>query len=83
VYTLCSVVGTNLTNQNTNWNLTLQLSNLKPLNISGEARWNFLKIWLICMDKISHQMFRLQQALAPNDDFCSDYLSGLKKSKFV
>jgi hypothetical protein len=38
-----------------------------PLNIDGETRCNFLRIKLICTDKISkflHQMFGLQQALA-------------------
>jgi hypothetical protein len=59
---------------------------LGPPNIGGKARWNFLKIWLICTDKIPkflHQMFGLQQALGPNDNFGSDRPSALKKTKFV
>jgi hypothetical protein len=35
------------------------------------------------ISKFSRQTFGLQQALAPNDNFCSDRPSGLKKTKFV
>jgi hypothetical protein len=53
-----------------------------PPIIGGEARWKFLKIWALCMDKISKfspNMLGSQQACMEKFKFCSDSPSGHQK----
>ena len=53
-----------------------------PPIIGGKARWKFLKICVLCMDKISKispEMFRLEQAYIEKTKMCLDCPSGPPK----